>query len=334
MFVHYGNSYGSTQVYLFTRAIKSPTPVSRVIPSGTKFSAYRTLIVIIRSYACERTHPAKHRHISSLKSGRVAVAQFRCHLPKVDIRTIRAALARRFLIKLKRATHRSPPELFIPQAKRVLVVAPHMDDEVIACGGTLLQLIERGAEVHVVFASDSSTGAHDPAIAAELRSIRQQEALRVRDYAGFAGTAELGFPDGRLHDHEAELSTALASEFLRIEPDLIFCPFPGDGHSDHMSCSWATARAARLCRWKGWILAYEVWTTLWPNVAVDITSVAERKAEAIRLYASQVLDRDYAAGALGLNRYRGLSHSVAYAEAFYRSDLAGFERLTALLDEL
>lgn len=258
----------------------------------------------------------------------------RIMVPGMLIRAGRAALARRFLVKLKRATHRSPPELIIPRAESVLVVAPHMDDEVIACGGTLLQLVGQGAKVHVVFASDSSAGLRDPDVAARLRSIRQQEALRVRDYAGFAETIELGFPDGRLHQHEADLSSALAREFLRVRPDLVFCPFPGDGHSDHMSCSWATARAARLCRWSGSVLAYEVWTTLWPNVSVDITAVAERKAEAIRLYASQVADRDYVAGALGLNRYRGLSHSIAYAEAFHRSDLAGFERLTALLDEL
>ena len=252
----------------------------------------------------------------------------------MNLRSARAALARRFLIKLKRATHRAQPEMIGLNAKRVLVIAPHMDDEMIACGGTLLQLIDRRAEVHVVFTTDSSSGINDPEVAAKLSAIRRQEAAQVRDFAGFASIAELGFPDGHLSRYEIKLSEALLKEFLRIRPDLIFCPYPGDGHGDHMSSAWAMAHAARLGRWTCSVLAYEVWTPMWPNVCVDITSVAERKAEAIRLYASQVADRDYAAAALGLNRFRGLPHAVAYAEAFYRSDVAGFQRLAALLDEL
>ena len=75
-----------------------------------------------------------------------------------SLRTIRGALARRFLLKLKRATHRAPVELIVPTARRVLVVAPHMDDEVIPCGGTLILLAEQGAEIHVTYATDSSAG--------------------------------------------------------------------------------------------------------------------------------------------------------------------------------
>src|SRR5260221_14479107 len=75
-----------------------------------------------------------------------------------SLRALRGALARRFLLKLKRATHRAPAELIVPTAKRVLVVAPHMDDEGIPCGGTLILLAEQGAEIHVPFATDSSAG--------------------------------------------------------------------------------------------------------------------------------------------------------------------------------
>lgn len=264
----------------------------------------------------------------------LATKRARWHTSTVGLSTLRSRLARRFLLKLKRATHRSRPALIIPRAEQVLVVAPHMDDEVIACGGTLLQLIGLGAEVHVVFASDSSSGVQDPKLAAQLRSTRQEEARRVKAFVGFAEIIELNYPDGQLHQHETQLSNALAKELLRIKPDLVFCPFPGDGHSDHMSCSWAAARAARHCDYQGKIMAYEVWTPSWPNVAVDITLVAERKAEAIRLYASQVADRDYSIAALGLNSFRGLPHSVAYAEAFHLSNLSKFEQLAAMLDEL
>jgi LmbE family N-acetylglucosaminyl deacetylase len=209
-----------------------------------------------------------------------------------------------------------------------------MDDEVIACGGTLLLLIAQGAAVHITFVSDSSAGIDDPAVAANLRSIRQSQAERVSDYMGFTETTELAFPDGRLFEHEVALTEGLAREIERIDPDLILCPFPADAHSDHMSCAWGTARATSRLKWRGSILAYEVWTPLWPNVGVDITHFAARKAEAIRFYESEIVDRDYTGATLGLNRYRGLVHAISYAEAFYKTDVAGFTRLAAMLDEV
>jgi len=194
-------------------------------------------------------------------------------------------MARRFLLKLKRATHRAPVELIVPTARRVLVVAPHMDDEVIPCGGTLILLAEQGAKIHVTFATDSSAGLRSAEAAAQLIALRRSEAQRVSERIGYA-TNELGFPDGQLHRHEAMLTRRLTEQIARLEPEIIFCPFPADAHSDHMSCAAAVARAAAQAESGATILAYEVWTPLWPNVAVDISRVAQRKEEAIRLYRS------------------------------------------------
>lgn len=245
--------------------------------------------------------------------------------------TLRAALARRFLLRLKRATHRARPQPFIPVARTALVLAPHMDDEIIGCGGTLLRLIETGTAVHVLFASNSSGGVGGGGDSA-LTTIRREEARDVADFMSFASITDLGFPDGHLHGHEAALATAIASALERLQPDILFCPFPADGHSDHMATAAAVARAAR--DWRGNILAYEVWTALMPNAVVDISAFADRKAEAIRLYRSQCAALNFEAGALGLNAWRGLPHGFAHAESFYRGTPAAFARLTALLDRL
>ena len=250
-----------------------------------------------------------------------------------SVRALRGALARRFLLKLKRATHRAPPELIVPTARRVLVVAPHMDDEVIPCGGTLILLAEQGAEIHVTFATDSSTGQRSAQAAIELIATRRSEARQVSERIGYVSN-ELGFPDGQLHRREEMLAKRLAQQIDRLGPDLIFCPFPSDAHSDHMCCAAAAADAAVHAKPDATILAYEVWTPLWPNVAVDISSVAQRKEDAIRLYQSQIGDRDYSAAALGLNRFRGLPHSVAFAEAFFRASASEFAEVARLLDEL
>lgn len=249
------------------------------------------------------------------------------------VNRIRSALARRFLVNLRRATHRLPVQLETPVAARVLVIAPHMDDETIACGGTLLLHRRLGSAVRVVFVSDNSAGLRDATIAARVSTERRGEMARVQARLGFEFT-EFGFPDGSLVRHEGAIATRIAEEIKAFAPDAVLAPFPFDGHADHQACALAAAEAMRSADWRGQVLAYEVWSALWPNLAVDIGGVADEKAELIRLYASQMNDRDYATAILGLNRYRGLQHRIEFAEAFHRCSPAQFLRLTACLDRV
>lgn len=247
---------------------------------------------------------------------------------------LRSALARRFLLSIRRASHRMPVQLEAPTRSRVLVVAPHMDDEVIGCGGTLLLHQALRSSVRVVFVSDSSTGASDAAVADRIRAIRRAEMLRVRAALELDSITELGFPDSRLIHHEMPIAQGLAAEIGAFAPTQIFCPFPVDGHADHQACAYALGHATQITGWRGEIMAYEVWSALWPNLAVDIGTVAPQKAALIGLYASQLSDRDYASAILGLNRYRGLQHRIEFAEAFHCSGVEAFRELTQLLDRL
>lgn len=246
---------------------------------------------------------------------------------------IRSALARRFLVNIKRASHRMPVQLEAPRTSRVLVVAPHMDDEVIACGGTLLLHKELGSRLRVVFVSDSSSGVADPAVAEKVKAVRRAEMLGVQQALQYEAR-ELGFPDGALMRHEAGIAERLAEELREFQPEQVLCPFPVDAHADHQACAIALAEAAHMAKWQGEVLAYEVWSTLWPNMAVDISRVAEAKAGLIGMYPSQMSDRDYASAVLGLNRYRGLAHRLAHAEAYHRCTPAQFRALAQCLDQL
>jgi len=213
-----------------------------------------------------------------------------------------------------------------------MVVAPHMDDEVIGCGGTLLLHRTLQSEVRVVFVSDSSGAVDDPGVARNLRDIRRAEMMKVRDVLTLGSVVELGFAAGSLMNHEAAIAARLAEELRTFRPAQVLCPFPADGHADHQATAVALGIATRLAGWQGEVLAYEVWSTLWPNMAVDIGAVAAEKARLIRMYASEMGDRDYAAAVLGLNRYRGMQHRVELAEAFHRCDAVQFRALTACLD--
>lgn len=250
------------------------------------------------------------------------------------LNNLRSALARRFYVALKRASHRMPSQLIVPERSRVLLIAPHMDDEVIGCGGTLLLHKALGSAVRVVFVSDSSGGVGDAALGASIRAARHTEMVRVCAALALESVSELGFPDGALVRHEQAIASRLAAELADFRPAQVLCPFPLDGHSDHQATAVAFGAAAKQAGWRGEVLAYEVWSALWPNAGIDIGAVAERKAELIGKYASQMGDRDYVAAILGLNRYRGMVHRLAFAEAFHRCSPAQFAELTACLDKL
>lgn len=245
---------------------------------------------------------------------------------------LRRRVAIRFLVSLRRATHRIPITLRSITRSRVLVVAPHMDDETIACGGTLILHRECGSDVGVVFVSDSGGQSSEPGVRAQLGELRAREMDAARGILGFESFEELGFPDGRLLEHEAEIGRRLRELIEERNPDVVFCPFPADSHADHQAVALAVGAAARDADFGGEIWAYEVWSAIWPNVVVDITRVASTKDRAIRCYASQIDDRDYAAATLGLNRYRGLPNRVDIAEAFYVDSSSGFAELAGMLN--
>jgi len=187
----------------------------------------------------------------------------------------RSALARRFLVALRRATHRLPVQLETVRRARVMVLAPHFDDESIACGGTLLLHKSAGSEVCVVFVSDSSGALADPVAAAQVRAVRRAEMQQVQAALALDSVVELEFPDGSLVRHERAIAERLAEALKIFRPEQVFCPFPVDAHADHQATALAFAQATELAGWRGEVLAYEVWSTLWPNTAIDIGVVAD-----------------------------------------------------------
>lgn len=185
----------------------------------------------------------------------------------------------------------------------------------------------------MVFVTDSTAGVSDPEVAQRLKSVRRNESAQVAEAMRFESVVHLDLPDGRLVQHEEPLVRQLMDQIQSFKPDIIYCPFPGDGHADHQVCALAVADAAVQTGWQGKIYAYEVWTALWPNIMVDISGQAEEKERLIRLCVSQMENLDYASGTLGLNRYRGLQHRVAYAEAFYACRAREFQDLANLLNQ-
>ena len=83
---------------------------------------------------------------------------------------------------------------------RMLVFAPHPDDEVLGCGGAILSHVAAGESVRVIIATDGAFGAADATAYAETRQMESRAAAAVLGY----GEPEFwGLPDRGLHADEA-----------------------------------------------------------------------------------------------------------------------------------
>ena len=239
--------------------------------------------------------------------------------------------ATRFLTRIHHLTHRVPVTLREVKKGRVLVVAPHMDDEMIGAGGTLALHQNMGSELGLIFTSDCAGVGPDPQANEAEAKVREAEAKIAAAYFDMDYLGTLGYPCGSLSRHEAAMGRELAERIESWQPETIFCPFPSDHHRDHQATALGLAHALATTGWKGEVWGYEIWSTLWPNTAVDITSVVQRKRESIECYPSQIQYMSYVESALGLNRYRGLRVLKESAEAFYVCSSNEFQKICGFL---
>jgi N-acetylglucosamine malate deacetylase 1 len=229
-----------------------------------------------------------------------------------------------------------------PSAERVLVLAPHPDDETLGCGGLVHLLSVAGAEVSVVVLTDG--GAGDPASKGDraaneaIVSVRRQEMAAAASVLGVAEIVHLDLPDGELQASD-EAVGLLRGKLQEMNPDLVLLPFPTDQHPDHFETNVLFVRAGRqlYAGSKGpecW--GYETWTPLYANTIVDISKAASRKWAAIAEHRSQSRYIDYAAAVRGLNTYRSLMalHRPGFAEAFYACPFREYAELVDLMNAL
>ena len=143
---------------------------------------------------------------------------------------------------------RTTPQALVAPGSRLVVVAPHPDDEVLAIGGTVAALAAlpgRGHAVQVVAVTDGE-GSHPRSAAWPRERLRHTRPLETEQALARLGLADahvlrLGLPDGGVAAHEKELAGLLP---LRPD-DTVFVTWRHDGHADHEACARATLAAAR-----------------------------------------------------------------------------------------
>lgn len=236
------------------------------------------------------------------------------------------------------AIHNNPPVVCVPESGKILVLAPHMDDEVLGCGGTIARHVQAGADVGVIFLTDGRYGSAAIAASAEpergLRQrefveIRKEEARRAGEILGVKSLTFLDAEDGRLRA-DTRAPKQLRAVLERERPDLVYLPFFLESHVDHRAANDVLVEAAAGTGLDFECRGYEVWTPLFPNLVIEIDATIESKKRALGCYRSQLADMDYLHIGIGLNAYRSSAvggKTARFVEAFYALPLSDYRRL-------
>lgn len=212
--------------------------------------------------------------------------------------------------------------------KRILVLAPHPDDDCFGAGGTIKKLSQNEAKITVAYFCDGAKGGTEGAKADKLLiDVRKKEAQEAGKILGIQEQVFFGYRDGQLAAGDASIK-ALIDLIKRIEPDIIFVPSFLDNHPDHRVVNEILVNAMAQIEIKAEIWAYEVWTPLFANRIVMINDVLEVKKTAIAKHKSQLMFRSFDKAILGLNEYRAqINNQSGYAEAFFATTPEIYKKL-------
>ncbi len=212
---------------------------------------------------------------------------------------------------------------------RVLVVAPHPDDETLACGGTIARHAEAGDRVCVLVVTDGGGSRAGGVGRDEMRRLRAMEAERAIRALGQVQLVQLGLSEGEwtANDLRRPLEDLLRHE----RPTLVYAPSCVDFHPEHLEVARVLARTLRSLEEmaRPMVRVYELQVPLTPalaNVAVEVGgAAAARKAQAISEYKTQ---QGTLGGAARHSRYlRRLYRSRAPVEVFWELDAGSYRRL-------
>ena len=209
---------------------------------------------------------------------------------------------------------------------RVLVFAPHNDDEVLGVGGTIAKYARDG---HEVFVCEVTAWLENQVNTQNL----QKQAKQAHAILGVKDSFFLNLPVVHLKETDTHVKNKIFCDVVNeIKPDLAFIPHTGDMHIDHAETAMAAMVALRPLTNPQLraIYTYETlseteWnipnaaTVFIPNVWSDISGTFEKKLDAMRCFTTQLHEFPHPRSVTAIEslaRLRGSTVGVQYAEAF------------------
>ncbi len=212
----------------------------------------------------------------------------------------------------------------IDKEEKVMVFSPHVDDETIGIGATLLKHKREGSQMALVYLTDGGESTSDLS-REKLVKARRREGEQIKEIYKFNSIYFLDEIDGKLDSSKGELVDKIINLLSKEEPTIIYTPFLLDGHTDHVETTRAVIKA--LKRWNSnfdRIYMYEVNCPIAPNMINSISTMDEElykeKGNIYNIFSSQWA-MDFSVFKM-LDRKKRLIINKGYgAEVFVRVDL-------------
>ena len=211
---------------------------------------------------------------------------------------------------------------------KIIVVAPHPDDETLGCGGTLLRFAEQGASLAWLIV----TGMTDHYTQAQ-RQARSDTISKITAAYGFDEVYQLEQPTAELDTIPMNhLVESIGKAFESYQPDGVLLPHRNDVHTDHRVVFDACAGCSKWFRYPSIkrLMSYETLSetdfalpngeqTFQPNVFFDINAYLSRKLEIMAMYPDECSDFPFPRSATAITaqaQLRGAQSGYQAAEAF------------------
>ena len=213
---------------------------------------------------------------------------------------------------------------------KVLVIAPHADDESLGCGGTILRHVSEGDDVYwlLVTGMSQTSGFTDSQV-----KKRQFEITQVHSHYGFSDRYELNFPPAGLDTiPTSELVAAISKCIKVVEPSIVYTVYRNDAHSDHKMVFDSVMSSTKSFRYPfiNRVLVYETISEtdfglkpedsgFRPNVFKDISVFLEKKLDILDLFESEMGNFPFPRSrkaVSALAHLRGVQSNYEAAEAF------------------
>lgn len=218
----------------------------------------------------------------------------------------------------------APGTRALAPARRLAVVAPHFDDDVIQAGGAILAALAVGAEVRVIWMTDGARGL--PAAGpAESTRIRKEEARAAMGLLGVTDYHFLDAPEERVSARGPWID-ALRRLLEDFAPERTHVVWWADNHVDHYETSRALRAAWPRALDGSRIAAAGTWAPLPGQALLPLApALRRRKDAAIGAYRSQIALVDYLRAERGLTRWQARDRQdAAYAESYWELPAASY----------
>lgn len=212
---------------------------------------------------------------------------------------------------------------------KIMVIAPHPDDETLGLGGTLLRRLSEGCEIAWLIVTKVTT---EEGWSAEVVQRRNSEIAKVAHLYNFKRVYQLNYATTKLDQYPMSgLVKDISDIFNDFLPQELFIPHRGDVHTDHQYTYDAAVSCTKWFRHPSIkkILAYETLSEtdfglnndqqFSPNVFVDIEKYIDQKIEIMNIYASEMHKFPFPRSEeaiRSLAKVRGSSSGFMAAESF------------------